>query len=109
MVTFHPFPPYFTIFPCHWGWILTLGTHRIPFFSETHRVPLAFRNPWRIRAMRNARDLEKSLQNEQKKLQDEQKKLAELQSHKGDGTAEEVEPPAAAEAQKGLSLGFLWG
>lgn len=30
MVTFHPFPPYFTIFPCHWGWILTLGTHRIP-------------------------------------------------------------------------------
>ena len=59
--------------------------------------------------MRNARDLEKSLQNEQKKLQDEQKKLAELQSHKGDGTAEEVELPAAAEAQKGLSLGFLWG
>lgn len=56
----------------------------------------------------NARDLEKSLQNEQKKLQDEQKKLAELQSHKGDSTAE-VEPPAEARAKdsaKGILVGL---
>jgi len=52
MVTFHPFPPYFTIFPCHWGWILTLGTHRIPFFFRN--APRAACVPQPVADPRNA-------------------------------------------------------